>query len=131
MNWNIFKRIAELEARVAALSLQIIQHGLDIEDLQDEQAEDDQIYQATVDVMSAEIAKKSTLTEAQKKERILESKRNYYQRNKDKLAEQRRKKYQDERRKLKAREYAKRYYAKKKAVAQAKLEEQQRFFMSA
>ncbi len=130
MNWNIFKRIAELETRVAALSLQVIQHGLAIDDLQNEQDEDDKIYQATVDVMSAEIAKKDNLTEAEKKERILESKRNYYERNREELAAKRRKKYRDEQRKLKAREYAKKYYAKKKAAAQAKVE-QPRFISAA
>jgi len=116
MNWNIFKRIAELEARVSSLTLRSLEYAVAIADLQEEQAGDEKIFKATVDVMSAEIAKKSTLAQDEKKQRILESKRRYYERNKERLLKQRKEKYREERRKEKGREYARQYYAKKKAA---------------
>jgi len=115
MNWNIFKRIAELEARVSSLTLRSLEYAVAIADLQEEQAEDEKIFKATVDAMSAEIAKKATLAQDEKRQRVLESKRRYYERNKEKLLKQRKEKYREERRKEKGREYARQYYAKKKA----------------
>ena len=114
MNWNIFKRIAELEATVAKLSIKLMGHGVALEVLQRESAEDDKIYQATVSVLGAEIAKKSKLTEEERKERARASKRRYYDRNKEVLLLRSKEKYYANKRKEKAREYAKQYYEKKK-----------------
>jgi len=129
MNWNIFKRIAELETRVTALSLQAIQHKLAIEDLENtntvtvEQLPIITDYGRAVVRMEGQPIK---MTEAElKRERLAQSKRAYYQRNRDKILEKQRAKKKDEERKRKSREYARKYYAKKKA--QAKPVEQPRF----
>jgi hypothetical protein len=66
-----------------------------------------------------------------KRERLAQRKREYYQRNRDKILEKQRSKKKEEERKRKAREYARTYYAKKRAEAKAKPVEQQRFLMSA
>ena len=108
MNWNIFKRIAELETRVATLTMLLIGHNAAMEILPREEVKPE----------TPAVSKKRgrpRLAEAEKKRRQSESKRKYYAHNKERLLAQRKAKYQEDRRKAKERAYAKQYYAKKRA----------------
>jgi hypothetical protein len=136
MNWNIFKRIAELETRVAALSLQVIQNGLAIDDLENkDNAVTVEQFPIIIDYGRAVVKGEGQpipMTESElKRERLAQSKREYYQRNREQILAKQRAKKRDEERKRKSREYAKKYYAKKKAAAQAKPVDQPRFIVAA
>ena len=108
MNWNIFKRIAELETRVATLTMLLIGHNAAIEILPREEVKPE----------TPAVSKKrgrTPLPEEERKRRQLESKRKYYAHNKERLLAQRKAKYREDSRKAKERAYAKKYYDKKKA----------------
>jgi len=116
MKWNIFKRIAELEATINKLQLQINMHS------------DLHFARQTVpDFRAAPVkaeGKPIPLSKDElKRERILQTKRNYYQRNREKILAQRKKKQKQEDRKIKAREYAKKYYAHKKLIKNAQVDQ--------
>lgn len=102
MNWNIFKRIAELESHVEALSMQLIQHGGAIADLQ-HGIQQPEASQPTVKIITAS---KQELKKAKQRE--------YYWRNRDKLLANR----DNEAYKQKQREYSARHKEKKLAQQQ-------------
>lgn len=136
MTWNIFKRIAELETRIAALNLQVIQHGVAIDELE-HNSNNVTVEQFPIitDFGRALVKAEGAplpMTEAQRKrERIKAQQRAYYHRNKATIAQQRAEKRKDQERKMKARERARAYYHKKKAEAPTKPAEQPRFISAA
>jgi hypothetical protein len=90
MKWNIFKRVNALEALVAT-------------------------QQQAIAALSNKHFLSALPEELEKIERRKQSKREYYQRNKDRLMAQRRSKKDYEKQREKRNAYAKEYYRKKKA----------------
>ncbi len=136
MSWNIFKRIAELEATVGKLRLQVAMHTAAIDDLESNpNTVSVEQFPIITDFSRAVVKAEGApvpMTEAeQKRERQAQSKRDYYLRNRDKILAKQRSKKRDEERKRKRSECAKQYYAKKRAAAQAKPVDQPRFIEAA
>jgi len=129
MNWNIFKRIEELEATVNKLRLQLVEHTFKIDDLENkDNAVTVEQFPIITDlgraVVKAEGQPIPMFESELKRERLAQRKREYYQRNREQILAKQRAKKRDEERKRKSREYAKKYYAKKKAEQMAKHAEQ-------
>jgi len=128
MNWNIFKRIEELEATVNKLRLQLVEHTFKIDDLENN-SNNVTVEQFPIIDYGRAIVKGEgqpiPMSESDlKRELLAQRKRDYYQRNREQILAKQRAKKRDEERKRKSREYAKKYYAKKKAEQMAKHAEQ-------
>ena len=150
MSWNIFKRIAELEATVSRLDTAHYRLANQSARRIDELEQAIVMLSKSIDnsngvsveqfpiitdfsraVVRMEGAPVPMTEEERKRERLAQSKRDYYLRNRDKILARQQAKKRDEERKRKMREYAKKYYAKKKAEAKAKPVDQPRFIEAA
>jgi hypothetical protein len=100
MKWNIFKRLAELEANVRVL---LIAHA--------EFVRWKSLRKTILDKRVVEYAK-----EEDSRQIILQQKREYYQRNKEQILQKQRDRRKEQKQKEKIRQYNQKYYMKRRAI---------------
>jgi hypothetical protein len=100
MKWNIFKRLAELEANVRVL---LIAHA--------EFVRWKSLRKTILDKRVVEYAKEEDFRQI-----ILQQKREYYQRNKEQILQKQRDKRKEQKQKEKTRQYNQKYYMKRRAI---------------